>query len=82
LAASGELFYRDGVFSTGIDAVIEKAGVAKGSLDYIFGSKDELVAAYLRGRLATWRNAIEAAQAGRKCFIALRWGLTSPPVAS
>jgi AcrR family transcriptional regulator len=64
LAASGELFYRDGVFSTGIDAVIEKAGVAKGSLYYIFGSKDELVAAYLRGRLATWRNAIEAAQAG------------------
>jgi AcrR family transcriptional regulator len=64
LAASGELFYRDGVFSTGIDAVIEKAGVAKGSLYYIFGSKDELVAAYLRGRLATWRNAIEVAQAG------------------
>ena len=36
LAASDELFYRDGVHSTGIDAVIEKAGVAKGSLYYIF----------------------------------------------
>jgi AcrR family transcriptional regulator len=64
LAASDELFYRDGVHSTGIDAVIEKAGVAKGSLYYIFGGKDELVAAYLRGRLDTWRDRVEAAQAG------------------
>ena len=63
LAASDELFYRDGVHSTGIDAVIERAGVAKGSLYYIFGGKDELVAAYLRGRLEKWRQAVEAAQA-------------------
>jgi AcrR family transcriptional regulator len=62
LAASDELFYRDGVHSTGIDAVIEKAGVAKGSLYYIFGGKDELVAAYLRGRLERWRQRVEAAQ--------------------
>src|SRR6201987_6306079 len=64
LEASDELFYRDGVRSTGIDAVIEKAGVAKGSLYYIFGGKDELVAAYLRGRLESWRQSVEAAQAG------------------
>jgi AcrR family transcriptional regulator len=64
LAASDELFYRDGVHSTGIDAVIEKAGVAKGSLYYIFGGKDELVAAYLRGRHEAWRQRVEAAQAG------------------
>ena len=64
LAASDELFYRDGVRSTGIDAVIEKAGVAKGSLYYIFGGKDELVAAYLRGRLDAWRERVNAAQAG------------------
>jgi AcrR family transcriptional regulator len=64
LAASDELFYRDGVHSTGIDAIIEKAGVAKGSLYYIFGGKDELVAAYLRGRLEKWRQSVEAAQAG------------------
>jgi AcrR family transcriptional regulator len=63
LAASNELFYRDGVHSTGIDAVIEKAGVAKGSLYYIFGGKDELVAAYLRGRHEAWRQRVEAAQA-------------------
>jgi len=64
LAASDELFYRNGVHSTGIDAVIEKAGVAKGSLYYIFGGKDELVAAYLRGRLDAWRGRVTAAQAG------------------
>jgi AcrR family transcriptional regulator len=64
LAASDELFYRNGVHSTGIDAVIEKAGVAKGSLYYIFGGKDELVAAYLRGRLDAWRERVNAAQAG------------------
>src|ERR1700752_1373575 len=61
-AASDELFYRDGVQSTGIDAVIEKAGVAKGSLYYIFGGKDGLVAAYLRGRLDKWRQLVQAAQ--------------------
>src|SRR6202040_2717357 len=64
LAASDELFYRHGVHSTGIDAVIEKAGVAKGSLYYIFGGKDELVAAYLRGRLDAWCDRVNAAQAG------------------
>jgi AcrR family transcriptional regulator len=64
LAASDELFYRDGVHSTGIDAIIERAGVAKGSLYYIFGGKDELVGAYLRGRHDAWRQLIEARQAG------------------
>ena len=64
LAASDELFYRDGVHSTGIDAVIERAGVAKGSLYYNFGGgKDELVAAYLRNRHEAWRQRVEAAQA-------------------
>jgi AcrR family transcriptional regulator len=63
LAASDELFYRNGVHSTGIDAIIDRAGVAKGSLYYIFGGKDELVAAYLRSRHETWRQRLEAAQA-------------------
>jgi AcrR family transcriptional regulator len=64
LAASDELFYRDGIHSTGIDAVIKKAGVAKGSLYYIFGGKDELVAAYLRSRQQAWRQRVETLQAG------------------
>jgi AcrR family transcriptional regulator len=63
LAASDELFYRDGVHTTGIDAIIERAGVAKGSLYYNFASKDELVAAYLRGQHETWRTKVEDMQA-------------------
>ncbi|MFI9383324.1 TetR/AcrR family transcriptional regulator [Kutzneria sp. NPDC052558] len=50
LAAADELFYNEGVHTVGIDRVIEHAGVAKASLYNTFGSKDELIRAYLRGR--------------------------------
>lgn len=50
LAAAGELFYEHGVHTVGIDTVIERAGVAKASLYNTFGSKDELVRAYLEAR--------------------------------
>ena len=48
LAAAGELFYAEGVSNVGIDRVIAHAGVAKATLYSAFGSKDELVRAYLR----------------------------------
>ncbi len=50
LAAADALFYAEGVQSVGIDRVIERAGVAKASLYHSFSSKEELVAAYLKGR--------------------------------
>jgi AcrR family transcriptional regulator len=50
LAAADELFYEEGVQTVGIDRVIERAGVAKASLYKAFGSKDELIRAYLEGR--------------------------------
>ncbi len=50
LDAANELFYAEGVQSVGIDRVIERAGVAKASLYSTFGSKEELVRAYLEGR--------------------------------
>jgi AcrR family transcriptional regulator len=50
LAAANELFYLEGIHTVGIDRVIERAGVAKASLYSTFGSKDELVRAYLEGR--------------------------------
>jgi AcrR family transcriptional regulator len=50
LAAASELFYAEGVQSVGIDRVIEHAGVAKATLYSAFGSKEELVRAYLRAR--------------------------------
>jgi AcrR family transcriptional regulator len=57
--AADELFYGEGIHSVGIDRVIEKAGVAKGSLYYIFGSKDELVRTYLRNRHELWSTRID-----------------------
>jgi AcrR family transcriptional regulator len=50
LAAANELFYTEGVQTVGIDRIIERAGVAKASLYNVFGSKEELVAAYLASR--------------------------------
>jgi AcrR family transcriptional regulator len=50
LAAADELFYAEGVHTVGIDRIIDRAGVAKASLYSTFGSKDELVRAYLEGR--------------------------------
>jgi AcrR family transcriptional regulator len=50
LAAADELFYENGINLVGIDRVIEHAGVAKASLYDCFGSKEELIRAYLKGR--------------------------------
>lgn len=50
LAAADELFYEGGIHTVGIDRVIERAGVAKASLYDAFGSKDELIRAYLQRR--------------------------------
>jgi len=56
LTAADELFYAEGVNSVGIDQVIKRAGVAKASLYNTFGSKEELVRAYLRGRHSKTRE--------------------------
>jgi AcrR family transcriptional regulator len=61
LEAADELFYREGVQSVGIDRVIEHAGVAKASLYNVFGSKEELVHAYLHERRAATTARITAA---------------------
>jgi AcrR family transcriptional regulator len=61
LAAANELFYDEGVHTVGIDRVIEQAGVAKASLYNTFGSKDELVRAYLQARHDSVTSRIMAA---------------------
>jgi AcrR family transcriptional regulator len=65
LAAASELFYAEGIASVGIDRIIEHAGVAKGTLYNTFGSKDELVRAYLRVRHAATRERMERELAAR-----------------
>jgi len=61
LAAANELFYAEGVNSVGIDQVIKQAGVAKASLYNTFGSKEELVKAYLQSRHARTTERLNAA---------------------
>ncbi len=60
LAAANELFYAEGIRTVGIDRIIERAGVAKASLYSAFGSKDELVRAYLAARSERRRQRIQA----------------------
>src|SRR6266536_1631458 len=50
LDAASELFYERGVHTAGIDTIIERAGVAKATLYSAFGSKEELIRAYLQRR--------------------------------
>jgi AcrR family transcriptional regulator len=63
LAAAHELFYGEGVQTVGIDRVIERAGVAKASLYNVFGSKEELVRAYLEERHTATLGALRDAVA-------------------
>jgi AcrR family transcriptional regulator len=65
LAAAEELFYAEGVHTVGIDRVIERAGVAKATLYSTFGSKDELVRAYLTRHNLIWREHLTRQLASR-----------------
>ena len=60
LRAADELFYEQGIAGTGVDAVVERAGVATGSLYKNFAGKDDLVAAYLADRDRRWRQTWES----------------------
>jgi AcrR family transcriptional regulator len=60
LDAASELFYEHGVHTVGIDTIIERAGVAKATLYSTFGSKEELVRAYLEARHAARRATVLA----------------------
>ncbi|GAA1945594.1 TetR/AcrR family transcriptional regulator [Microbacterium aquimaris] len=60
LAAAAELFYGDGINTTGVEALAAKAGVTKATLYNNFRSKDELVVAYLRDKLEATRVSLAA----------------------
>jgi AcrR family transcriptional regulator len=48
LETASTLFYQRGVRAVGVDLIVEKAGVAKTSLYRHFGTKDDLIAAFLK----------------------------------
>ncbi|QWK79045.1 TetR/AcrR family transcriptional regulator [Ochrobactrum sp. BTU1] len=60
LKAAAVLFYNNGVGGTGIDAIVERAGVAKKSLYNNFASKADLVNQYLEARHAEWLSLYHA----------------------
>lgn len=65
VSAAASRFYADGISATGIDAIVDAAGVAKQTLYNNFASKEALVAEYLRVRHQEWLDlyAVRAATA-------------------
>lgn len=58
IRAADDLFYQGGINATGIDRLIEAAGVAKMTLYNNYKSKDELVAAWLGWRHEDWERRL------------------------
>ena len=56
LDAASRLFYAEGIRAVGVEMIASTAGVTKKTLYDRFGSKDELVARYLRARDQRWRG--------------------------
>ena len=59
--AAEELFYEHGITAVGVDLIAEHSGVTKRTLYNRFGSKENVVAAYLAERDRRWRSAVRAA---------------------
>jgi AcrR family transcriptional regulator len=64
LSAAARLFAAEGIRAVGIDRLISESGVARASLYQSFGSKDQLIAEYLRRQHDTdrraWQTAVRA----------------------
>jgi AcrR family transcriptional regulator len=60
LTTAAGLFYKLGYNATGINQIIEEAGVARASLYYHFKSKNDLLHAYLESQHGEWFTALEA----------------------
>lgn len=59
LEAACALFYRDGIHAVGVDTIAAAAGVTKAALYGNFGSKQQLVVAYLRERERLWQQRMD-----------------------
>jgi AcrR family transcriptional regulator len=60
LDVAEDLFYRLGIHATGVDTIAERAEVAPTTLYRLFGSKDDLVAAYVDRYAAGYQDWIES----------------------
>lgn len=66
LTAAYELFARNGVQAVGIDAIIERSGVARQTMYRHFDSKQDLVLAFLARREELWTYGWLAAEVRRR----------------
>jgi AcrR family transcriptional regulator len=66
LTAAYELFSREGVQAVGVDAIIERSGVARQTMYRHFKSKQELVLAFLERREDVWTKGWLAAETARR----------------
>jgi AcrR family transcriptional regulator len=66
LTAAYELFSRQGVQAVGIDAIIERSGVARQTMYRHFRSKQELVLAFLARREELWTRGWLQAETARR----------------
>jgi AcrR family transcriptional regulator len=66
LDAAGDLFLFEGIPGSGVDALIERAGVAKATFYRHFSSKDDLIVAWLRSSDARWLDATVGMLESRK----------------
>jgi AcrR family transcriptional regulator len=60
LTAASKLFHDAGIQATGVDSIIETAGVAKATFYRHFPSKDDLVLAWLRDPRTRWFERAQA----------------------
>ncbi|WP_420848858.1 TetR/AcrR family transcriptional regulator [Prauserella marina] len=58
LEVAGKLFYDNGIHAVGVEAIANEANVTKKTLYDRFGSKDALIAQYLRRRDERWREHV------------------------
>lgn len=58
LDAADELFYEEGICAVGVDRILKRADVARASLYTSYGSKEELVRAYLQRRSQEWQATV------------------------
>jgi AcrR family transcriptional regulator len=66
LVAAYELFAHRGIQAVGIDAILERSGVARQTLYRHFASKQELVLAFLQRREQLWTRAWLQAEVRRR----------------
>ena len=60
LAAAAQLFHESGIQATGVDSLIEAAGVAKATFYRHFPSKEDLVVAWLKDERTNWFRDVRA----------------------